>query len=118
LKGGHEKGDDMDEDLMNNEIDILAQLREDLDMGEETAVVAPKMPLIQRLKIKYSGFKRYRIMIVRGLVVFMALLIVGQLVYSGIMTMNQYDGGPVPLSVAVEQVEDDLVQVPEPPLIR
>ncbi len=105
----------MDDELMNNEMDFLAQLREDLAEGEETAVVAPKMPLIQRLKIKYSGFKRYRIMIVRGLVVLVALFIVGQLVYSGITTMNQYDGGPVPLPIAVEQVEDDLMQLPEPP---
>jgi hypothetical protein len=100
------------------EADLLEALRDGLDQAQETAVVAPEMPLIQRLKIKYSGFRRYRIMLIRGLVILMALVIVGQLVVQGLTAANQYDGGPVPLPAARQQIEDDLPSRPAAPPSR
>ena len=109
---------DMDNYDDEREVDLLASLRDGLDETEETAVVAPQMPLIQRLKIKYSGFRRYRIMLVRGLVILMALVIVGQLVVQGVTAVNQYDGGSVPLPAAIHQIEDDLPPPPVAPPLR
>ncbi|MCB9420746.1 MAG: hypothetical protein H6667_13145 [Ardenticatenaceae bacterium] len=100
------------------ETNILEALRDGLDEAQETAVVAPAMPLWQRIKIKYSGFRRYRIMLVRGLVILMALVIMGQLIVQGITAVNQYDGGPIPLPAALQQIEDDLPPPPSAPPIH
>lgn len=108
----------MDKYDFEREADLLEALRDGLDEAQETAVVAPQMPLFQRLKIKYSGFRRYRIMIVRGLVILMALVIVGQLVVQGITAVNQYDGGAIPLPAAIHQIEDDLPPPPVAPPLR
>jgi hypothetical protein len=109
---------DMEKYDSEREAVLLESLRDGLDEAQETAVVAPQMPLFQRLKIKYSGFRRYRIMIVRGLVILMALLIVGQIVVQGVTAVNQYDGGALPLSAAIYQIEDDLLPPPVAPPLR
>lgn len=101
-----------DEELIQ-ETDLVSQLRDELDDEAVTAVVAPKQPLITRLKVKYSGLSRYKPYIVRGLAAVMALLVISQLIYQGAMAAAEYDGGPVPAQLAIEQLGDDL---PPPPI--
>ena len=108
----------MGDDLLEENGDFLDQLRDELAAEPETAVVAPELPLWHRIKTRFSGFKRYRVWLVRGLVWAMVVVIASQLIFQWVTAVNQYDGGPLPLSSAIEQVEDDLLIPPPPPPVR
>ena len=103
---------------MGKNMDLLSQLREEYEAEQTTAVIAPKLTLPQRLKLRmgsYGTSKRMKKLIVRGLMLFMGIVVTGQL-FIQTMTMEKHEEtGPVPLTVAVEQVENDLVPVPAPP---
>lgn len=101
-----------DKDLIY-ETDLVKQLRAEFDDEAETAVVAPKQSVLTRLRVKYSGLNRYKRYLVRGLAAVMALLIIGQLIFQGVTAAAEYDGGPVPAQLAIEQLGDDL---PLPPI--
>lgn len=106
----------MDSDKLEQQADFLGQLRDDWAAEEETAVVAPNLPLTHHLKARLGGLKRYRVLLIRGLVIVMVLVITTQLAVRWVTAVNQFDGGPVPLPVAIEQVEDDLLPAPQPPV--
>jgi len=106
----------MDDFDFKQDVALVKELRNGLDESLETAVVAPDMPLSQRLGINHGDMRRYRILIVRGLVAFMALLIIGQLAYRGVTAVAPRNDGPVPLQAAVQQIETDLLLPVAPPL--
>ena len=100
------------------DIDLISQLREDSDGEKETAVIAPKLSISRRIKIwmsRHDTKKRIKTVFVYGLMLFMGLIIAGQLVLQGITASNTPEAGPIPLTSAIEQVEDDLIPIPPPP---
>ena len=100
------------------DIDLISQLREDYDDEKETAVIAPKPSISQRIKIwigSHGTKKRIKTVVIYSLMLFMGLIIMGQLILQGITASNAPEAGPVPLTVAIEQVEDDLMPITAPP---
>jgi hypothetical protein len=103
---------------MLQDMELLSQLREEFEEEQETAVIAPKLKLSQRIKMQMGSYgtnKRIKALVIRGLVLFMGLMVAGQLFIQSMETINNEEPGVIPLTVAVEQVEDDLMPVPAPP---
>jgi len=102
------------------DIELFSQLRENFDEVQETAVVAPKLTLSQRLQLRMGSYgtnKRIKALVLRGLLLFMGIVVMSQLFIQARTAVNAGIEGPVPISVAVEQVEDDLLPMPPPPLL-
>ena len=100
------------------DIDLISHLRDGYDDEQETAVIAPKLPISQRIKLRMSSYgtnKRLKTSVIYSLMLFMGLMIAGQLILQGITALNAAEAGPIPLSTAIEQVEDDLMPIPPPP---
>jgi len=108
----------MSNQIYKKDIELFSQLREEFDKEQETAVIAPKLTFTQRLKLRMGSYgtnKRIKTLILRGLLLFMGLVVAGQLFYQGITAVTTQTTGPIPLAIAVEQVEDDLMPIPDPP---
>lgn len=100
------------------DIELFSQLREDFNEAQETAVIAPKLSLTQRLQSRMGSYgtnKRIKALVLRGLLLFMGTIVMGQLFIQGRAAINAETEGPIPLAIAVEQVEDDLMPIPPPP---
>ena len=97
----------------------LAELRETFEQEDLFQVDKSKRVKPSWRSQKKRLFRRGQVLtmiVVRSLILTLALILVLQVVYKLYILPQQYDGGAVPLPVAVEQIEEaERLILPSPP---
>lgn len=99
--------------------DLVNDLRNGLEENETITNSTPKIHRISYFAAKFQDVKYLKPFLIRGLMFFLAILLIGQIYYVTITLPKMNHGGPITVSAAVEQIEQDLKPPPiSPPSLR
>jgi di/tricarboxylate transporter len=90
----------------------VLEIRQEIDRGAIT--FAPKAPPIARLREYLKELPKLKKFFIGGLVAALLFILISQLIFRLIIVPNEFDGGPVPVPLAIEQLGPDL-ELPSPP---
>ena len=95
--------------------DLVNDLRDGLEENGSITNSTPKVRRISYFSAKFQDIKYLKPFLIRGLILFLAILLIGQIYYVTITLPKLNDGGPITVSAAIEQIEQDLEPPPVPP---
>ncbi|MCP5099344.1 MAG: hypothetical protein GY943_27640 [Chloroflexi bacterium] len=90
----------------------VLEMRTDVD--GKAGAKAPKAPPITRLREYLKELSKLKQYFIGGLTVAFLLILVTQFIFRTFIVPNEFDGGPLPLPLAIEQLGSDF-EVPTPP---
>ena len=86
------------------------------DIGGKTGAKAPKAPPIARLREYLKELPKLKQYFIGGLALALLLILASQLIFRVFIIPNEFEGGPLPLPLAIEQLGSDFVAPTPPPI--
>ena len=90
----------------------VLEIRTDID--GKAGAKAPKAPPITRLREYLKELPKLKQYFIGGLALALLLILLSQLIFRVFIVPNEFEGGPLPLPLAIEQLGSDF-ELPTPP---